>query len=129
MSSRPDFAVLVYPVITMGQDVTHKGSENNLLGEHPSPDMLTGLSTDRQVTSRTPPTFLFHTDNDTVVASENSVLFYLALKKAGVPGELHIYEKGDHGVGLAPDNPVLSTWTDLLISWMRQRGLLRTPVK
>jgi acetyl esterase/lipase len=127
VSSRPDFAVLVYPVITMGQDVTHKGSENNLLGEHPSPDMLAALSTDHQVTSKTPPTFLFHTDNDTVVPPENSVLFYLALKKAGVPGELHIYEKGAHGVGLAPEDPVLSTWTDLLMAWMRARGLLKRP--
>jgi acetyl esterase/lipase len=129
VSSRPDFAVLAYPVITMGQEVTHKGSQTNLLGEHPSAEMTAALSTDRQVTSKTPPTFLFHTDNDTVVPPENSVLFYLALRRAGVPGELHIYENGKHGVGLAPDDPILSTWTDRLLAWMRGRGLLERPVE
>jgi acetyl esterase/lipase len=79
-SSRPDFAVLVYPVIQMGGDVTHKGSQENLLGPNAAPDLVAKLSTDRQVTKDTPPTFLFHTNEDDGVPAENSVLFYLALR-------------------------------------------------
>jgi acetyl esterase/lipase len=119
VSSRPDFAVLAYPVITMGQPSTNKGSEKHLLGEHPSQALLEALSTEKRVTSKTPPTFLFHTDADDGVPAENSVLFYLALRKAGVPAELHIYRNGPHGVGLAPEDPVLSTWTDRLLAWLR----------
>jgi acetyl esterase/lipase len=121
VSSRPDFAVLAYPVITMGQAVTHRRSETHLLGEHPPRELLDALSTDKHVTSKTPPSFLFHTDADAVVLPENSVLFYLALRKAGVPAELHIYRHGEHGVGLAPGDPVLSTWTDRLLAWLRSR--------
>jgi len=124
VSSRPDFAVLVYPVIAMGQDITHKGSQSNLLGDTPSADLLATLSTEKQVTSRTPPTFLFHTSEDTAVPAENSVQFYLALKKAGVPAELHIFQKGQHGVGLAPSDPALRVWPELLVTWMNGLGLL-----
>ncbi len=124
VSSRPDFAILAYPVITMGQAVTNKGSEENLLGEHPSQELLDALSTEKQVTSKTPPTFLFHTDADEGVPPENSVWFYLALRKAGVPAELHVYQKGEHGVGLAPADPVLSTWTDRLLAWLHASGFL-----
>jgi acetyl esterase/lipase len=124
VSSRPDFAILAYPVITMGQAVTNKGSEENLLGEHPSQELLDALSTEKQVTSKTPPTFLFHTDADEGVPAENSVWFYLALRKAGVPAELHVYQKGEHGVGLAPADPVLSTWTDRLLAWLHASGFL-----
>ncbi len=123
-SSRPDFAILGYPVIVFGADVTHKGSQTNLLGEKAPVDLVTRLSTDRQVTAQTPPTFLFHTSEDTAVPPQNSVAFYLALKNAGVPAELHIYEKGAHGVGLAPGDRELSTWPDRLLGWMRGRGLL-----
>ncbi len=119
VSSRPDFAVLAYPVITMGQASTNKGSQENLLGEHPSQELLDALSTEKHVTPKTPPTFLFHTDADDGVPAENSVLFYLALRKAGVPAELHIYRNGEHGVGLAPADPVLSTWIDRLLAWLR----------
>ena len=122
--SRPDFAILGYPVIVFGADVTHKGSQRNLIGETPSADLVTQLSTDRQVTAETPPTFLFHTSEDTAVPPQNSVAFYLALENAGVPAELHIYEKGRHGVGLAPDDRELATWPDRLLGWMRVRGLL-----
>jgi len=122
VSSRPDFAVLAYPVITMGQASTNKGSQENLLGEHPSRELLDALSTEKQVTSQTPPTFLFHTDADEGVPAENSVLFYLALRKAGVPAELHVYRNGEHGVGLAPGDAVLSTWTDRLLAWLHGLG-------
>jgi len=124
VSGRPDFAVLAYPVIVMGEAITHRGSERHLLGENASSDLIERLSTDRQVTSGTPTTFLFHTTEDTGVPPENSVRFYLALRKAGVPAELHIYEKGRHGVGLAPDDPVLRTWPDRMFEWMQSRGVL-----
>lgn len=124
VSSRPDFAILGYPVIVFGADVTHKGSQRNLIGDSPPADLVTRLSTDRQVTAQTPPTFLFHTTEDTAVPPQNSLAFYLALKQAGVPAELHIYEKGSHGVGLAPADRELSTWPDRMLGWMRGRGLL-----
>jgi acetyl esterase/lipase len=122
---RPDFAILCYPVITMVGPTTHMGSRNNLLGKDPDPALAESLSNDRQVTEHTPPTFLFHTDADRGVVPENSVLFYLALRKAHVPAELHIYEKGNHGVGLAPGDPVLSSWPDRLRDWLTGRGLLK----
>jgi acetyl esterase/lipase/enterochelin esterase-like enzyme len=122
---RPDFAILCYPVITMGAGPTHRGSEANLLGKDADPRLIEYLSNDKQVTSQTPPTFLFHTDADAGVPAENSVLFYLALRKVKVPAELHIYEKGKHGVGLAPNDPVLSGWPQLLWAWMKARGLLK----
>jgi acetyl esterase/lipase len=126
ISARPDFAVLAYPVIVMGEAaVTHKGSQENLLGPDAPADLIAKLSTDRQVTARTPPTFLFHTHADTAVPPENSIRFYRALVAAGVPAELHIYEQGAHGVGLAPHDPALHTWPDLLFTWMRGRGFLK----
>jgi acetyl esterase/lipase len=124
VSSRPDFMILAYPVVTMETPYTHLGSRNNLIGQNPDPKLIENLSNDKQVTAQTPPTFLFHTDADAGVLPENSVLFYLALRKAKVPAELHIYEKGQHGVGLAPADPVLSTWKDRLAAWIQQRGLL-----
>jgi acetyl esterase/lipase len=124
VSSRPDFAILGYPVIVFGADVTHRGSQRNLIGESPAQELVTLLSTDRQVNAQTPPTFLFHTSEDGAVPPQNSVAFYLALKNAGVPAELHIYEKGRHGVGLAPEDRELSTWPDRVLGWMRGRGLL-----
>jgi acetyl esterase/lipase len=122
---RPDFAILCYPVITLLPPHAHLGSRNNLLGKDPPEDLVESLCNDKQVTAKTPPTFLFHTDADSGVVPENSVLFYLALRKAKVPAELHIYEKGPHGVGLAPKDPVLSTWTDRLTAWLKGRGLVK----
>jgi dipeptidyl aminopeptidase/acylaminoacyl peptidase len=100
------------------------GSRVNLLGKNPDPKLVEDFSNEKQVTPETPPTFLFHTSTDSAVLPENSVQFYLALRKAKVPAELHIYEKGPHGVGLAPKDPVLSTWKDRLAAWMRQRNIL-----
>jgi acetyl esterase/lipase len=130
-SCRPDFLVLAYPVITLKEPHVHKGSRDNLLGDKPSKELLDSLSNDEQVTAKTPPTFLFHTSEDTVVPPENSVLFYLALRRHKVPAELHVYEKGRHGVGLAtgaggtPNDPVLTTWKEHLADWMKGRGLLK----
>src|SRR5436190_21052504 len=98
---------------------THRGSRKNLLGDNPPEALVKKMSTHTQVTAKTPPTFLFHTDADTGVLPENSILFYLALKKAKVPAELHIYEKGPHGVGLAAKDAVLKTWSDRLADWLQ----------
>lgn len=123
-SARPDFAILGYPVISFTTEYTHQGSKLHLLGENPDPKLVELLSNEKQVTAETPPTFLFHTNEDTGVPAENSVLFYLALRKAGVPAELHIYEHGRHGVGLAPTDLVLSSWPRRLADWLYARGLL-----
>lgn len=129
-SCRPDFAVLAYPVISMEPGVTHGGSRNNLLGVNPDAKLVELMSNDKQVTKDTPPTFIFHTSEDKAVLPENAVRFYLACKAAGVPVELHIYEKGRHGVGLGRDpkwtggEPSVATWPDRLSDWMRSRGLL-----
>jgi acetyl esterase/lipase len=123
MSSRPDFLVLCYPVITL-LDQTHKGSKRSLLGENPDPKLVESLSNELQVTASTPPTFLFHTNNDNAVPVENSLMFYAALHKAGVPAELHIYANGPHGVGLAQTDEALSSWPARLADWLRGRGLL-----
>lgn len=126
MSSRPDFLILGYPVISMEQGVTHNGSRNNLIGPKPDEKLVEDLSNDKQVTKNTPPTFIFHTSADTVVYPENAVRFYTACKKAGVPVELHIYEKGPHGVGINPKNvsPGTDAWKERLAEWMKSRGLL-----
>lgn len=126
-SCRPDFAILCYPVISMTTAYTHQGSKNNLLGKEADPKLAESVSNDLQVTEKTPPTFLFHTNEDSGVLPENSVLFYMALRKAKVPAELHIYEKGPHGVGLAQKDPILSTWSGRLADWMKGRGLLAKP--
>jgi acetyl esterase/lipase len=124
VSCRPDFLILAYPVITMLPPYAHEGSVANLLGENASTELRKQLSNERNVTSRTPPTFLLSTSEDTVVAPENTVEFYLALRKAGVPAEMHVFEKGPHGVGLDLENPVLGSWPMLLTNWLREGGLL-----
>jgi acetyl esterase/lipase len=121
---RPDFAVLCYPVISFTTRYTHTGSRLNLLGEKPDPKLVEDLSNELAVTKYTPPTFLFHTDNDAGVPPQNSILYYMALKGAGVPAELHIYAEGRHGVGLAPKDPVLSSWPARLKDWLRVKGFL-----
>ncbi len=110
MSSRPDFLVLGYPVISFVAPYTHKGSLKNLLGDNPDPQLVKNLSSEFQVTGETPPTFLFTTSGDTAVPAENSIAFYLALHKAGVPAEMHVFEKGPHGVGLGGMDPALQEW-------------------
>jgi acetyl esterase/lipase len=126
-SSRPDFMILAYPVISFDAAIKHAGSERNLLGENPDPTLVAELSNELHVTAQTPPTFLFHTTNDSGVPVENSVRFYLALVKANVPAEMHLFENGPHGVGLALGDPALSAWPTLLANWMRARGLLTKP--
>jgi acetyl esterase/lipase len=133
VSSRPDFAVLCYPVITMSESWGHGGSKRNLLGENSDPELAKLLSNDQQVTPQTPPTFLFHTAEDAAVPVENSLAFFAACRKHKVPAEMHVYQFGPHGVGLAPGDPVLSTWKGRLHDWLRNSELLtevqRAPVK
>jgi acetyl esterase/lipase len=129
-SCRPDFAILAYPVISFDDAVTHKGTKNNLIGPKPDASLIDMYSNEKRVTKETPPVFIFQTSADTAVPAENAVRFYLACKKAGVPVELHIYEKGRHGVGLGRDpkwtggEKSVETWPDRLADWMKSRGLL-----
>jgi acetyl esterase/lipase len=121
--SRPDFLILAYPVITFEAPYAHGGSKKYLLGDTPDPALVDSLSAETQVTKDTPPTFLFTTTDDGTVPVMNSVLFYEALVKAKVLAEMHIFQSGAHGAGLAAANPALSVWPDLVIKWMRERGL------
>ena len=117
-SSRPDFSVLCYPVISMDQSLTHKGSRGNLLGNNPDEELCTLMSTDLQVTENTPPTFLMHATDDRAVLPENSIAFYTALQKANVQAEMHIYETGGHGFGLGKGKGAVETWPDLCRRWI-----------
>jgi len=122
--SRPDFLVLCYPVIRLEGPATHRGSRERLLGPDPDPAQVRALSTETQVTPQTPPTFLWHTDEDTGVPPENSVAFYEALRAAKVPAEIHIFAKGPHGIGMAPQDPAASLWPTLCANWLRALGFL-----
>jgi acetyl esterase/lipase len=124
VSSRPDFLILAYAVISTDPAIAHAGSVRSLLGDSPDPKLLQDLSAELQVTDKAPPTFLFSTNADTTVPAENTVRFYLALRKAKVPAEMHIFENGPHGVGLALGDSALSQWPALLTNWLRGRGLL-----
>lgn len=124
VSSRPDFAILGYPVITFTEAWTHQGSKRALLGDPADPALARSLSSETQVTAATPPTFLFHTNADTTVPVENSVYYFLALRNAGVPAELHIFKDGAHGVGLAMQDPALSEWSKTLANWLKALGLV-----
>ena len=125
VGSRPDFAVLAYPVISMTAAWTHQGSKQNLLGTNPDADLAKRLSGEFAVTKATPQTFIFQTNEDTVVPAENSLYYFLSLRQAGVPAEMHVFEKGPHGVGLANDDAALSPWSALLATWLRGRGLIK----
>lgn len=126
-TSRPDFLVLAYPVITMKEGVTHEGSRRMLLGDSPSEALVEDMSNELHVTKDTPPTFLFATTNDSTVPVMNSVMFYSALVKAGVPAEIHLFEKGPHGTGLAQSFPELRIWPELLEHWLQLNGWAATP--
>lgn len=130
ISSRPDFMILAYPVITMKNDFTHHGSREMLLGKHPDSSLVEYLSNADQVTAQTPPTFLIQATTDPVVPVENSLAFYKALLHHHVPVEMHLFEKGPHGFGLAQNpkhvgkDPFLSIWPELCANWMRLNHFL-----
>ena len=119
LSSRPDFMILMYPVITMLKTTMHQGSRNNLIGANPDSATARYYSNDLQVTKDTPPTFIVHSTDDTAVPVENSLMFYQALKNHKVPAEMHIYPYGGHGFSLAIGKGYLQTWTDRCIDWLR----------
>lgn len=127
ISGRPDFIIAVYPVITFRPPYAHESSKTSLLGPNPSTESIDHLSADLQVTANSSPAFLVHGGEDKSVPPENSVLFFLALRKAGVPAEMHIYQNGGHGFGLATDQPLVSDWPRRAADWMAARGLLKVP--
>lgn len=124
VSARPDFAVLVYPVITMTDPAAHAGSRRALLGADPSPALLAQMSLEQQVTAATPPSLLLHTQGDKSVPVQNSLLYYQALTRAGVPAELYVFEQGGHGIGMRDGLGTASAWPRRAEDWLRQRGLL-----
>jgi acetyl esterase/lipase len=124
-SCRPDFAILIYPVISFTEPFTHTGSRRNLLGADADPSLVEKFSNEKQVTPRTPPTFLIHTWEDKGVPAENSIAFYLALRKANVPAEMHIFLKGPHGFGLGRKHGAVSAWPGLCERWMAEGGFLK----
>jgi len=123
-SCRPDFMILGYPVVSFTEWFTHSGSRRNLLGKDPDPKLVESFSNEKQVTSETPPTFLVHADDDEPVPPENSIYFYLALRKAKVPAEMHIYEEGGHGFGPGIGKGACSSWMPRCADWMKGRGFL-----
>lgn len=125
VSSRPDFSILCYPVIGFDKPYTHRGSQRNLLGEDPGPELVASLSNETQVSERTPPTFIFHTQEDAAVPVENAVHYYLACKQHGVPAEMHIFPKGRHGLGLAQDIEGANQWPALCADWLRRIEVTR----
>ena len=131
VSSRPDFAMLMYAVISFNPEVAgpnnltaYASSGRNLLGDTPDPALIAKMSLEAQVTSATPPTFLYNGTADTLVSPENSFRFYLALRKAGVPTEVHTFENGVHATGLSLGDPIKGTLPDLLKTWLRSRGVV-----
>lgn len=124
-SSRPNFQILIYPVISMEASYTHRASKINLLGQNPSSHLLHALSAEKNITSRTPPTFMVHAKTDPIVPFANSEAYYLACKQAKIPVELLRFESGGHAFGLGStqvQTPELSTWPDSCARWMLRSG-------
>lgn len=121
-SSRPAFAVLIYPVIDLAGKPAHRGSREMLLGKNPDNERVDSLSTFNRVDQHTPPTFLVFSNDDHVVPPENGVLFYTALRQHNIPASLHIYDHGGHGYGMAPKDPILNTWPGLCVAWLKRLG-------
>ena len=124
VSCRPDFMVLVYPVISFNEPWTHYGSQHNLIGKDADPKLIESLSNEKQITPQTPPTFLVASWEDTAVPVENSIQFYLGLRKAKVPAEMHIYLKGQHGFGLGKEGMEAASWPGLCQQWLKVQGFL-----
>ena len=121
---RPDFMILIYPVISGNPEIAHQGSFDNLIGKQAPADKVKEYSNEQQVSAQTPPTFLVHASDDDVVKSENSIVFYQALLRNKVPAELHIYQKGSHGFGL--NNPTTTDmWFDRCTNWLRMNNWLK----
>ncbi|TFW34931.1 alpha/beta hydrolase [Massilia horti] len=124
VSARPDFLMLMYPVITMDGPAVHTGSRKALIGGAPSAETVQLMSVEKQVTKDTPPTLLIHTQEDKSVPVENSIMFYQALTRAAVPAEMYLFEHGAHGMGMKPGLGTASNWPRRAEEWLRERGLL-----
>lgn len=122
ISARPDFSILMYPVITMDASFTHMGSRRNLIGENPSEEAVRHFSNELQINEKTPPAFLVHSADDKAVPIKNSMTYYEGLSKLNIPSELHIFQKGGHGYGLAVNRETQSAWPDLCIRWLKASG-------
>jgi acetyl esterase/lipase len=124
VSGRPDFAMLIYPVITLMPPFAHAGSRHALLGANPAPELVKAMSVETRVTAQTPPTFLVHAQDDGAVPVENSILFFQALTRAHVPAEMHLYERGGHGIGMGAGHGDISLWPKRAEEWLRDRKLI-----
>lgn len=129
MSCRPDFSILMYPVISMDTSIAHMGSRTNLIGKNPGEEMQEFYSNEKQVTSETPPTILIHASDDRSVIPENSLVYYQALLRNKVPAALHIYESGGHGFSFARGKGSVEQWSETLKIWMQNLGLLQKKLK
>ncbi|MDR1492140.1 MAG: alpha/beta hydrolase [Planctomycetaceae bacterium] len=127
VSARPDFMILCYPVILFDSPFTHRGSQNNLIGANATKDLTEYYSSEKQTSEKTPPTFIFFTDEDKAVPVENGIQFYLALRKFKIPAELHVFQKGAHGLGLAKGRAGNEIWPDLCKAWLKNNGFLKSP--
>lgn len=124
-NARPDFTILIYPVITMSLPETHYGSRKNLLGENPSDEEVMLFSNENHVTPNTPPTLLVHASDDKAVVVENSVTYFSALQANGVPSAMHIWEKGGHGFGMQGGEGAIKSWPVVAEDWLIQREIIR----
>jgi acetyl esterase/lipase len=122
VSARPDFSLLIYPVITFDPAFTHMGSRTNLIGSNPSESMIRHFSNELMINASTPPAFLVHSSDDDAVPVKNSLLYYENLVRNKIPAELHVFQKGGHGYGLAPgkENETESAWPDLCLRWIKE---------
>ena len=128
LSCRPDFAVLVYAVISFNEQWGHVGSGENLMGKNKTPELMAYFSNEQHVTAETPTTFLVLADDDKGVVPQNSIEFYSALKAKGVPAELHIFKDGGHGFGVKKKGKSHDQWPNLLVDWMKASQLLNAPI-
>ena len=124
VSARPDFSLLIYPVVTMDTTFTHRGTRNNLIGLDPTEKNVFLFSNEKQITADSPPAFLVHSSDDNAVPVKNSIGYYMGLQKNKIPTELHIFQKGGHGYGLSPNGGTESSWPDLCIRWLKAMGLI-----
>ncbi len=124
-SSRPDFSILMYPVISMDTTIAHMGSRKNIIGENPSAEMQVYYSNEKQITAETPPALLIHADNDRGVLPENSIVYYQGLRKHGIPAALHIFESGGHGFSFGKGRGDVEGWPRVAQEWLTGRGLLK----
>ncbi|HEX9512236.1 MAG TPA: alpha/beta hydrolase [Puia sp.] len=123
-SLRPDFMLLIYPVITCQSPFGHQGSCEQLIGQHPTPEKIKEVSNELQVTDATPPAFLVHASDDTAVPPQNSIFFYLALQEHHIPAELHLYQRSGHGFGLHLKN-TKEEWIERCRNWLEGNGWLK----